>query len=192
MMWKLWLGVLLFAGPHLYSTLLPAARDRLKARLGEGPYKGLYTLASLAGIVLLALAYLDGRAGPNALEVFYEPPAAGRHINMLFSLLAFILVAASHGKGYIKSFVKQPMSMGMALWSIGHLLANGEKTVVAIFAMLLVVSVLDIIFSTARGKVPSHEPRIRSDIVAVIAGVVVYAVLAFGFHPYILNVPVAG
>lgn len=191
-MWKLWLGVLLFAGPHLFSTLLPAARNGLKARLGEGPFKGLYALASLAGVVLLALAYLDGRAGPNALEVYYDPPAAGRHINMLFSLAGFILLAASHGKGYIRSFVKHPMSLGMALWSTGHLLANGEKAVVVIFAMLLVVSVLDIIFSTARGKVPTHEPRLRSDIVAVVAGVAVYAVLAFGFHPYILNVPVSG
>lgn len=191
-MWKLWLGVLLFAGPHLFSTLMPAARNRLKARLGEGPFKGLYALASLAGVVLLSLAYLDGRAGPNALDSFYDPPAAGRHINMLLSLVGFILVAASHGKGYMKSFVKQPMSLGIGLWSIGHLLANGEKAVVVIFGMLLLVSVLDIIFSTGRGKVPSHEPRIRSDIVAVIAGIVVYAVLAFGFHPYILNVPVAG
>ena len=191
-MWKLWLGVLLFAGPHLYSTLMPAARNSLKARLGEVPFRVVYALASVAGVVLLALAYLDGRAGPNALDSFYDPPAAGRHINMLLSLIGFILVAASHGKGHIRSFVKHPMSLGMGLWSLGHLLANGEKAVVVIFGMLLVVCVMDIICSTARGKVPSHEPRIRSDIVAVIAGVVVYAVLAFGFHPYILKVPVAG
>jgi uncharacterized membrane protein len=191
-MWMLWLGVALFAGPHLFSTLLPGTRDGFKASLGEGPFKGIYALLSLAGLVLLALAYLDGRAGPNALDVYYQPAEAARHITMLLALVGFILLAGSHGKGHIRKIVKHPMSLGVGLWSLGHLLANGEKAVVVIFGMLLVVSVVDIIFSTARGKVPSYEPNLRSDIIAVVAGVIVYAVMAFGFHPFILNVPVQG
>ena len=44
--------------------------------------------------------------------------------------------------------------------------------------------------STARGKPPIHEPRPRSDVIAVVTGVILYAVFLFGFHPYILHVPI--
>lgn len=187
-MWKLWLGVLMFAGPHLFSTLLPVVRDGLKSRLGPGPWRGAYSLVALAGVVLLALAYLDGRAAGGSL--LYEPMAGARHITMLLTLLGFILIAASHGKGHIKSIVKHPMSLGVALWSAGHLLANGETVVVVIFGSLLVIALFDIVLSLARGKVPAHQPSLRSDITAVVGGALVYGVLLFGFHPYILQVPV--
>lgn len=187
-MWKLWLGAILFAGPHLFSTLLPAVRDGLKARLGPGPWRGVYSVAVLLGVVFLTLAYRDG--GAAGVENLYLPSPGAKHITMLLALLGFILIAASHGKGYIKAFVKQPMSFGVALWSAGHLLANGEKTVVVIFGSLLLVALVDIVFSMARGKMPAHEPRLRSDIIAVVAGTLLYAVLLFGFHPYVLQVPV--
>ena len=64
MMGKLWLGALLFAGPHLVSTVVPALRDHLKERLGEAPFKGLYALVSLVGVVLLVLAVRRGRIVP--------------------------------------------------------------------------------------------------------------------------------
>jgi hypothetical protein len=54
----------------------------------------------------------------------------------------------------------------------------------------LVLAVLDIILSTARGKRPAYEPNIRSDVIAVVTGVVLYVVFLFGVHPYIFNVPI--
>ena len=44
--------------------------------------------------------------------------------------------------------------------------------------------------STARGKRPIHQPRPRLDVIAVVTGVILYAVFLFGFHPYILHVPI--
>jgi uncharacterized membrane protein len=188
----LYLGILLFAGPHLYSLFWPRSRDAFKTQLGDGAYKGLYSVASLAGLVLLGMAYMRGRAGPSSLDSVYEPFYTLKHPMMLLVLLGFILISAAHGKGYIKKFVKHPMSLGFALWATGHLLVNGEKAVVYIFATILIVSVLDIVLSTARGKVPDFEPRIRSDVIAVIAGFAIFFVAMFGFHPYVLNIPVAG
>ena len=188
MMGKLWLGALLFAGPHLVSTVVPALRDHLKERLGEGPFKGLYALVSLVGVVLLVLAYVQARSGGGG--VLYEPWSGARHLNMLLSLAGFILMASARGQGYIRRAVKHPQSLGMALWATGHILANGEMAVVVIFAAILVVALADIVFSLGRGRVPTHAPQLRSDLVAIAGGTVVYLVLLFGFHPYILNVPV--
>lgn len=185
-------GLLLFGGVHLFSLLFPGVRDDIKARLGRGPYMGLYTLISLAGLVLLTMGYWRGRSGPNSLDMAYDPLLWARHITLTLAWLGWVLIAASHGKGYIKSWVKHPMSWGFALWSIGHLLVNGERAVVYIFGLILLIAVLDIILSGARGKFKPFEPRIRSDIIAVVAGTVVYFALAFGFHPWVLNIPVVG
>lgn len=187
----LWLGALLFGGLHLFSTLLPSQRNQLKTAMGEKAWKGLYSLVSLLGLGCLILGYRASTA--NSLgEDYYQPWVAGKHLVMLLTLFMFILVGASHGKGYIKSFVRHPFSLGMALWSGGHLLVNGEPALVWLFGTIFIVAVLDLIFSFARGKRPTHEPRLRSDIIAVVLGVVLFAVFLFGFHPYVLGVKVVG
>jgi uncharacterized membrane protein len=185
-------GLALFSLPHLYSILLPASRDGLRARMGAGAYKGMYSLISAVGILLVAWAYSGLGAYPEATDLVYTPVPWAKHATMTLVLLAFILIGAAHGKGYIKAWVKHPMSAGIALWAAGHLLANGERFAVWLFGAFLILALLDIVISTARGKVPAHEPRIRSDIIAVGVGLVLYAVFLFGFHPYVLNLPIVG
>jgi uncharacterized membrane protein len=182
------LGIVLFGGSHLFSTLLPAARNGFKSALGEQTYKLTYTAVSIVGVIFWVLAY----RGAAPTDNLYEPWAGGRHLVHLAAFLMLVLIGASHGKGYIKKFVHHPMSIGILLWSGAHLLVNGEPVVIGIFATLFVVALADIIFSTARGKMATHEPRIRSDIIALVIGVVLFAVFAFGFHPYVLGVPVTG
>ena len=113
-----------------------------------------------------------------------------KHLTMLLVLLAFILIGASHGKGYLKKWLHNPMSIGIVLWSGGHLLVNGQRSDVWLFGTFLVVGLADIVMSEIRGKRPDYIPRIRSDVVAVVVGLVLYVVFLFGFHPYVLNVPV--
>ncbi len=183
-------GLGIFAGVHLFSMLLPAHRNRLMNRLGEGAYKGLYAVVAIMGLGLIIAGYWNLSEGPDASDFVYVPLASMRHVTMLLVLLAFIFVGASHGKGYLKLWLRNPMSIGIALWSFGHLLSNGRRYDVLMFGMFLVLALLDIVLSTVRGKVPAHEPRLRSDVIAVIVGMVLYVVFLFGFHPYILNLPV--
>jgi uncharacterized membrane protein len=191
-MWKLWLGVLLFAGPHLFSQFARGRRVSLIQRFGENGYKGIYSLVTLAGLVLLAMAYLAGRSGPASLDVLYNPPPGVRHLAILFVFIGFIFIFANGSKGYIRKAVIHPFSIGVSLWSIGHLLTNGERAVVVIFIMLLAISLLDITLGFARGERPNHAPDWKHDLRAVVVGVVLFLVFAYGFHPYVLNIPVLG
>jgi len=187
-----WIGTVLFAGVHFFSLLLPGQRDALKARFGERAWKGGYAVVALAGLALMIRGFFMSRAGPAAADLLYYPADSLRPVTMLMVLLAFISLGAAHGKGYIKLWIKHPMSIGIALWAGGHLLANGKRADVYLFGVFLALALLDIVLSTARGKLPSHEPRIRSDVIAVIVGMVLYVIFLFGFHPYVLNLPVAG
>ncbi len=186
----LYIGIILFGGSHLFSILLPRQRDALKARLGEKAWKGAYGVVGLIGLGLMIAGYWQSRSGPLSADWIYTPPDWTRHATMLLVLLAFILIGASHGKGYIKSWLHNPMSIGVGLWALGHLLANGKRTDVYLFGTFFVIALADIVFSELRGKRPGHEPRLRSDIIAVAVGVILYAVFLFGFHPYVLNLPI--
>ena len=183
-------GIAIFAGAHLFSLLLPEQRNALKARMGEGPYKGIYSLVSLAGLALMIWGFWTVSSDPAASSLVYEPPPWARHVTMLLVLLGFISLSGFHGKGYLKLWLRNPFSIGIVLWSVGHLLSNGRPHDVLLFGTFLVLAVLDIMLSMARGKRPGHDPQIRSDMTAVVSGVVLYAVFLFGVHPYIFNLPI--
>jgi len=183
----LYIGSLLFGGSHLFSILFPGLRDSFSAQLGERAWKALYGVVSLAGLVLMVVGFRQARAEP---DMIYDGLIGLKHLTMPLVLLAFILIGASHGKGYLKKWLHNPMSIGIVLWSVGHLLVNGQRSALWLFGTFLVVGLADIIMSEIRGKRADYIPRVRSDILAVVIGVVLYAVFLFGFHPYVLGIPV--
>lgn len=168
-------GMVLFFGVHLMA--LTPLRAVVVSRLSENAYKGLFSLVSLAGLGLMIWGFILARAGPDAARIVYDPVMDGSHGTMLLVFVGLILLAASHTKGHIRLLVKHPMSLGVGLWAAGHLLANGNLSEVLLFGGFLALSVLDIIVSTARGKVPSYEPKFKYDIIAVVVGVVAYVVI---------------
>ena len=136
---------------HFFGMFAPEARGRIMAQMGEGPWKGVYSLVSLIGLALMIYGWVASSNAPEEADFVYVPAAWARHAAMLLVLIGFILIGAAHGKGNIKLWVKQPMSIGIALWAIGHLLANGEKADIWLFGSILLLAVVDIIvFDGAR------------------------------------------
>ncbi|MEW8341023.1 MAG: NnrU family protein, partial [Candidatus Thiodiazotropha taylori] len=72
------IGLTLWAGVHLFPSLLPQVRDGLIKRIGDGPYQGLFALLILTGVVLIVF----GWRGTVPTQV-YAPPAGLRHAAML-------------------------------------------------------------------------------------------------------------
>jgi uncharacterized membrane protein len=186
----LYIGTVIFVGVHLLAMILPGARDRLQTRMGENPYKGVFSLISAVGLILMIYGFYTTRGALEPDDYIYTPAPWTRHAAMGLVLLAFIFLGASHGKGYLKLWLKHPMSIGIGLWAFAHLLANGERPAIIFFGSFLVLAVLDVVLSTMRGKLPHHEPQVKSDVRAVIIGVILYLVFLFGFHPYILKLPI--
>jgi uncharacterized membrane protein len=178
-------GMVLFFGAHLLS--LTPARAPLRARFGENAYKGVYSIISIIGLGLMIWGFGLARSGPDAARIVYDPVMGSSHATMLLVLVAMVLLASAHMKGYIRKIVKHPMSVGVALWAAGHLMVNGNLSEVLLFGGFLVLSVLDIIVSTVRGKTPAHTPQIKFDIMAVVGGVAIYAVFLMA-HQWLFGV----
>ena len=128
------LGLLVFLGVHSTGIFAPAWRDRMAARLGEIPWKGLYSAASLVGLVLIVWGYGLARQDPVAI---YAPPVWLRHLALLLMVPVFPLLLATYLPGRIQSTVKHPMLSAVKLWAFTHLLVNGNLADLILFGSFL-------------------------------------------------------
>ncbi len=178
------LGVLLWSGVHLIRGMAPSMRDNLVATIGEGPYKGLFSLALLASIGLMVAGWRS--ATPDLL---YLPPAWGRTAALPLMLVALILFAASGVPTNIKRFLRHPQLTGVATWSVAHLLANGDSRSVILFAGIGMWALLEMPLINRRNQPWQAPPALplSAEIKPLVGGLVGYIVL-FLAHPYLFGV----
>ena len=142
------LGLVIFLGVHSLRIVADGWRSRALQRLGEGGWKGLYSLASLLGFALIIWAFGLARQQPVLL---WSPPVAMRHVASLLTLISFVLLAATYVPGNgIKARLHHPMVLGVKTWALAHLLANGNLAHVLLFGSFLVWAALS--FSAARRR----------------------------------------
>ena len=186
------LGLAIFLGVHLF-TIMRGQRAALIARLGENGYKGLYSLISLVGLVLIVYGFARYRQG-EWIDIWF-PPVWTRHLAALLVLFAFIMLVASYSRGHIYTTLKHPMLAAVKLWALAHLMANGDLGSIILFGSILAWAVIDRISLKRRtdpGAPPIPVGGMRNDVIAIFGGVVLYAVFGLWFHPYVIGVPVFG
>ena len=177
------LGLLLFLGTHSVRIVADGWRGRTLARLGEGGWKGAYSVVSLAGFALIIWGFGLARQQP---VLVWSPPTAMRHLNALFTLVAFILVAAAYvPRNQIKARLHHPMVLGVKLWAFGHLLATAKLADVVLFGAFLLWAILD--FRAARGRdralgTTYAAGSMGGTLVTLVVGVVAWAAFAFWAH----------
>lgn len=132
-------------------------RAQLVARIGEGPYRGLFSLVSLGLLAWLIVSFGAMRADPfNGLnEALWAPPAWAYWPAMALSFFGIALAvtgaltpgptyagfekkgldAAEPARGILR-VTRHPFLWGVALWGAGHLLVNGERFAIMLFGAL--------------------------------------------------------
>lgn len=183
------LGLLVFLGVHSLRIFADDWRNRQLAKLGELRWKGLYALVSLIGFVLLCWGFGLARQQPVLL---YVPPLPLRHLNALFTLLAFVLVAAAYiPRNHLKAKFGHPMLLGVKAWALGHLLATGMLRDVALFGAFLLWAVVLFIVSRRRDRrngTMHPAGTLAGDVMVVVAGVIGWVVFAFWLHLWLIGV----
>jgi uncharacterized membrane protein len=177
------LGLFLFLGTHSVRIFAESWRGGRIAKMGLKPWKGVYSVISIIGFVLIVWGYGVARGAP---VVLYTPPVWTKHVAALLTIPAFILLAAAYVPGTrIKRAVGHPMVAGVKSWAFAHLLANGTLADVVLFGAFLVWSIADYIVARRRdravGMVYVVGPVSR-DIIAVVVGLVAWAAFAFWLH----------
>jgi uncharacterized membrane protein len=182
------IGLAVFIGAHVFVTFREA-RAGVIARIGEGPYKGIFSLVSLVGILLIGYGFALYRA--TGWIDLWSPPAWMRHVTVALTWPAIVLVTAAYAPGEIKRRLKHPFLVGVKLWAFAHLLANGDLGSIILFGSILVWAVYDRISLKNRsdpGAPPIPVRGLGNDIVAFTIGTLVYLALGLWFHPWVIGV----
>lgn len=185
------LGLIIFLGVHSLSIFAEPWRNSMVERLGEGAFKGVYSLVALVGLVLVIWGYGLARLEP---VVLYTPHVWMRHLAMVLLIPVFPLLLATYLPGRIQSAMKHPMLAAVKLWALAHLLANGMLADVLLFGGFLVWAVVDRI--SLKRRLPRAKPELpykpRNDMVAIAGGLVLYALFLVWLHRVLIGVaPVA-
>ena len=175
-------GLALFLGIHLLPVV-PPLRDALQARLGANGYRGAFTIASLAGVVLIVAGY---RAAGRGDQLFAPMPAAVA-IAPYAVTLSFVLFAAANMRTHIRKALRHPMLLGVLIWAAVHLCANGDTRGTVLFGAFLVWALVDLVSAVSRHAVKEFEPAARQDVIAIATGVVL-ALVVMTFHRTLFGV----
>lgn len=183
------LGLAIFFAAHSVRIVAEDWRGAQIARLGANGWRGLYSLVSILGLALIVWGYGATRADPIAI---WDPPAWTRHLAALLTLPAFVLIAAAYVPGTrIKASLGHPMILGIKLWAIAHLIANGRLADLLLFGAFLVWAIFD--FKAARARDRAAGTRYAAisaarDIVAVAIGTLAWAAFALYAHAWLIGV----
>lgn len=182
-------GLVLFLGVHSTRIVADGWRTAQLKRLGEGRWKGIYSLLSVVGFGLIIWGFGLAR---QQTEVLWIAPAAMRHVAALLTLIAFVLLAAAYvPRNGIKSSVHHPMVLAVKTWAFAHLLSNGTLADVVLFGAFLAWAVACFIAARKRDRAagtqyPAGTPA--GTAITVLVGAAVWAGFAFWLHGALIGV----
>ena len=182
-------GLVLFLGVHSVRIVADGWRSAQIARIGALPWRGLYSLASLVGLVLIVWGYGQARLDP---VILWDPPAWTRYVTSLLVLPAFILIVAGNLRGTkMKTALGHPMVLGTKVWAFAHLLSNGTLADVVLFGGFLTWAIVDYASARRRDRAAGtvYPPGSMSrDAVAIVIGVAAWVVFGWWLHGPLIGV----
>jgi len=178
------LGLLLWSGTHFIPSLFRPARTALIERIGEQPYKGLFSLALVLAIVLMVVGWRS--TVPTGL---YQPPAWSMVATNILVFVALVLFVASGVPTNLKRFLRHPQLTGVVVWAVAHLLSNGTNRALLLFGGLGAWALAEMVAINRRdGAWVKPEPLpLSAELKPLIGAIVFFAVLLFA-HPWIAGV----
>ena len=185
------LGLVIFFAVHSVSIVSEPWRNGMVAKMGEWQWKGLYSVAAIAGFALILSGYGLARQDPLVL---YWPPVWLRHVAALLMIPVFPLFLAAYLPGRIRTATKHPMLAATKLWALAHLLANGMLADVLLFGSFLAWAVADRISMKRRTQRPiaGAPPSKANDVIAVAVGLALYVAFILWLHIWLFGVPPIG
>lgn len=181
-MWILITGLVLFTVPHMLREF--GLRETLINSLPSiGAYKGIYSLTAALGLGLII--YGKSQA---PFVMLWQPIFEARYISHVLMIPAMILVMAGNlPMSHMRKQLRNPMLLGVALWGLSHLWANGDLASTILFGSFTVWSGYKFIMRGLTAPPTISPASVLWDGVALIAGLVVYVLVSI-YHGQLFGV----
>lgn len=172
-------GLVAFTLLHMIPFFGQSLKNGVSAKVGNNAYRGIFSLFTLASIVLLVF----GWQATDPENWLYTPPTWSLRVTPIVLYFAILLFIASNAPTNIRRLLRHPQLYGVILWGAGHLLANGELRSVLLFGGFIVFGLLSIWDSNKRDGewIKRDKVPLSRDIVTVLIASIVYAALMY-FH----------
>lgn len=184
------LGIAIFIAIHILPTR-PELRRELADRFGNSAYKGAFSAVAAVGLALIVYGYHKVQLQPGKNPVLWYAPAWGRHATMALMLPVFPLLIAAYLPGKIAEAVRHPMVTAVKFWALAHLFVRGDLASLVLFFGFLTWAVYDRISLKHRedmGLVAVKSGPARNDIVAIVAGLLLYGAFVKWGHAALIGV----
>lgn len=178
-MTRLALGVLLWSVVHFFPAVAAGLKKSLVNRIGEYPYKGIFTLITVLSLYLI----VTGWQSTAAVEI-YAIPDWGGHAAAVLTLFAFILFFAPYPPNNFKRIIRHPQLIGTALWGLGHMLSNGDSRSVVLFGGMTAWAIVEIVLINRRDRDWTKPARVSllKDFSLILFSILVFTVVLFTHH----------
>jgi uncharacterized membrane protein len=177
------LGLILFLGVHSTRIVAEGWRSAQVAKLGPNGWKGVYSVASILGFVLIVYGFGLARQAPTFL---WTVPTGLKHVASLLTLVAFVFLAAAYvPRNGIKARLHHPMILGVKTWALAHLVSNNTLADLLLFGSFLLWSVFSFRAARARDRAAGTAypaGTLLATVITVVAGLVAWAAFAFWAH----------
>jgi uncharacterized membrane protein len=182
------IGLIIFLGSHSCRIFAEPWRNNMIDKIGEVKWKGLYTIISLVGFVIMVIGY--GQARQNTV-VLWQPNSFLIYIALALNLIAFIFLAgSSSSNNAIRLKLKHPMILGVKVWALAHLLSNGTLVDLILFGAFLIWAVLDFRSARKRPLLMAEQAKVstKATVITIATGVILWVAFIFGLHQYLIGV----
>jgi uncharacterized membrane protein len=188
----LFIAALVWLGIH-FGISGTRLRDATVTRIGNQPFRGLFSLLTILSIVFLVWAWRSSTTTP-----LWHSPAWLGWILVVVMLVAFVLLVASvsprnptmvggeaaitqPARGIVR-ITRHPMLWSFALWAAVHIIGNGDTAAMVFFGTFLV---------TALAGMPSIDAKLaRRDpatwqMLSAATSIVPFAAIAQGRNRFV-------
>ncbi len=198
-------GIALFMGIHIAAGIYEI-REKMVGVLGMPIFRIIHSVGSVLGFVLIVNGFSQ-----NPKEDIYVLADWSQKAPIYLMPIALVFLVGSRPKSDISRITRHPMMWAVVLWSFAHLLANGDKASVMLFASFLIYGFFAMMLSDNKKsksdpaeweRIKAHtsfipflallqgraeKPRHDHGLKAVIGGLFLYSLLLW-FHGYFTGV----
>lgn len=178
-------GLILFFAVHAIP-LSQTARTSIVLRLGEKSFKGIFSLLSIAGFAAIVVGMKNAPFEP----VWSTPTWAARLTNLIMPV-AFCLLAAAYVPNNFRRIIRNPMLSATLLWSLAHLLSNGDLASLLLFGSFGLFAIIDIVAVMRRSSAAAARRKpLYFDVLTVSVGLLAFWAVRH-YHGALFGTPVA-
>lgn len=175
------IGLVLWSSIHLIPSAAPGVKGAWIKKLGESGYAISFAVLIACSLVLIVMGWRSSE--PNAV---FDPIEAIKPLTSLLMVVAITLFVAANHATRIRRVIRHPQLTGVVIWSLAHLLQNGNTRDLLLFCWLGVWAILAMFFINRRDGewVKGASPSVAVEARFIAISLAVYVVVAFA-HPFL-------